>query len=347
MGSAAHSTYDRAVRAESAGDADEAVSLYRESARLGSAAAAYQLGWLLQHRDDYAGAATAFEQASRAGDDDATVLLALLLIEHLDRADDGVTLFRDAIARGHPRARVYLGVALAEAGRPDEAEKVFREAIATGEAEDAQEPNAHQELALLLTGDRDEEALAEHRRAAELGVADAWVDIAISLVDLERFEEAEAAAHEALTRTGDVRAHRVLGTVCFRQTRYEEAESHYRQGIADGDDYALVECGDLLASLDRFEEAEAMYRQALERELSEVHLDLAELYRRLDRTKDAADEYRAAVAAGHRHGHLGLADLLAGEGRTAEAEAERERAREPDGRGGTRIAPDPRPLRSS
>jgi tetratricopeptide (TPR) repeat protein len=148
---------------------------------------------------------------------------------------DGITLFGRA-AEAVPRnylAWSHLGVALAEAGRRDEARRAFEAALAIqprhAEAENnlgqllleqgaPREALSHFERALglepglsqaagnlgaaLAALGRDEEALRAFRRAAELapGEAASWWNLGLQFLRLERREE----ALEALRRAGDL-----------------------------------------------------------------------------------------------------------------------------------------------
>ncbi|HEX7613395.1 MAG TPA: tetratricopeptide repeat protein [Candidatus Limnocylindrales bacterium] len=81
----------------------------------------------------------------------AILNLGILLTEQ-GRPAEAEEAYRQAIASGHadqaPRAAVNLGVLLSEQGRPAEAEESYRQAIASGHADQA--PRAADNLGALL-----------------------------------------------------------------------------------------------------------------------------------------------------------------------------------------------------
>lgn len=263
--------WDAAVAAHREGDLPKAERLYRRAADEGDPDAAYQLGTLLLDRHEYVGAARAFQQAANEGDDDALVNLANLYSQHLGRRDEAFRMYTTAIEKSS-----------SVGGRLEGSET---------------EVNAHLGLGTLLADlDRDQDAVSEFQRAAELGSPDGWKGLAAALARLGRLDEAEAILRRDALRA-DPESSRILGNVLHRQGRVQEAERAFKRALDAGHAVALLEYGDLLAACGRSQDAEGAYRAALDHGFSEAHRDLAELYRQTGRVADAEAEERLASTA--------------------------------------------------
>lgn len=179
-----------------------------------------------------------------------------------------LTLWGDTVAKRpeNPRARYNLGLALAGAGRVEEAEKEFRQTLALnphhafahfelgkaallagrwGEAAegfsaaltaDSRFVNARVNLARALTRlDRAEEAIAHYRQALadEPGAADIHLDLAKLLIQRGSSREGETLLREALRLDdGAVEGWFALGNLLARQRRLPEATKAYEAVLA-------------------------------------------------------------------------------------------------------------------
>jgi arylsulfatase A-like enzyme/tetratricopeptide (TPR) repeat protein len=130
-------------------------------------------------------------------------------------AVEAVEVLRPYERSGEPATLAALGVALSDAGRNDEGERVLRGLL----AQDASDPKAHENLGIvLLRMSRPAEARAELRRALDLNASlpIAWNTLGVALYQLEGPEAALTAwrkayeldpkQYEALFNTGLVAA---------------------------------------------------------------------------------------------------------------------------------------------
>ena len=218
-------------------------------------------------------------------------------------------------------------------GRYEEAEAVYRQAIALDEKHSA----PWNGLGNLLQDHlgRYEEAEAAYRQAIALDEKDArpWNGLGNLLqYRLSRYEEAEAAYRQALAVDEKyTRPWNGLGNLLqVHLGRYEEAEAAYRQAIALDEKVAIPwsNLGDLLQDhLSRYEEAEAAYRQAIALDETDAYpwSNLGNLLQyRLGRYEEAEAAYRQAIALDKADDapRNGLGNLLQDHlGRYEEAEA--------------------------
>ncbi|MEU4493127.1 SEL1-like repeat protein [Streptomyces sp. NPDC023998] len=214
---------------------------------------------------------------------------------------------------GSPTATHNLGVLLSRAGRIDEAEIRYRQAMETGL------PEAMHSLAdLMADTDRTDEAEALYRRAIEAGHAPAAYNLAIMLDD-SLTDEVEVLYRRAM-EAGITEAAYNLARLLTHEGRIGEAETLYRQAIEAGDSEAAYNLAGLLTHEGRTGEAEILYRQAIEADVPFAVQNLGLLLVDAGRADEAEALYRQAIANGNDSASFNLAVLLAQDGRTEEAE---------------------------
>jgi tetratricopeptide (TPR) repeat protein len=123
----------------------------------------------------------------------------------------------------------------------------------------------------LASAGKLEEAIATYGEALRLRphFPEAQNNLGVALVDQGKLQSAEACYRMALQLRPDyVEAHNNLGVALFRQERIEEAIRAYREALRLKPDYAAahVNLGATLAELGQFSEAVAHYRAALDLE---------------------------------------------------------------------------------
>jgi Flp pilus assembly protein TadD len=197
---------------------------------------------------------------------DALYSLGILRLQS-GAALEAVGLLRRALAcREDPGALTDLAIALAQTGRPHDAEAAVRRAL---ELRDSS-PEAHNTLGLLLCAQaRAVEAESAFRRALELREAypQAHNNLGVLFAGQARTVEAERAYRRALElREGYPEAHNNLGVLLAGQARTVEAERDYRRALELREAYpeAHDNLGILLAAQGRTAEAEREYGRALE-----------------------------------------------------------------------------------
>lgn len=234
MGSVA-ARYNQGNALRRLGRREEAAQAFRLAVEAGDDDAPLNLGLVLEELQDHAGAEAAYRRAVQVGDPRGKALLGLLLWTAGDPAA-GEQLLRAAVAEGDAYAASELAGLLEDsgsipdfeelfclaasvdehaltdlgrhhrrAGRLDEAESVFRDEMARGNAD------AMIALALLLEEDRDDLAGAETVLgvAAQKGEVHAYNNLALLLEWRGAFIEAQS--HFALgARAGDPVAKRNL-----------------------------------------------------------------------------------------------------------------------------------------
>jgi tetratricopeptide (TPR) repeat protein len=237
-------------------------------------------------------------------------------------------------------AVIELGCDLADAGRPEDAERCFRRAAELGDA-----------LGWFNLGNslaargRVEEAADAYERALAGGERDAWLNLGLVLEELGDLAGA-MRAYRGAGAAGDTQGGLQLAFLLHEQGEHEQAVAVAAALAATGDDVAaaVVACWrwaashdtslevDLRAGADRFPGARvalaallrvtdrvAEARFTLERgaKLGEVQawLPLGNFYVEDLADVEAAEEaYRAGIAAGDSYCHHNLAVLLADRG---------------------------------
>ena len=193
---------------------------------------------------------------------------------------------------------------LAKSDRPNEAESLYRQAIAI----DPMYLRAWAQLGLLLHTKlgRLKEAEEAYRKAIRIDdeYAFAWAQLALLLhEELGRFDEAEDA-YRTVIRIGDdsAWAWSQLGLLLHEELgRFDEAEDAYREAIRIDDDYAWAwtRLGLLLhEELERLDEAEEAYREAIrsDDDYAWAWASLGQfLHEQLGRFNEAEEAYREVI----------------------------------------------------
>jgi tetratricopeptide (TPR) repeat protein len=204
-----------------------------------------------------------------------------------------LTIYQDTVdKRPHnPTSHIYLGNALADAGRIDEALEHYHAAL-------RQIPDyveGHNNLANALAA------------AGKTGEA------------IEHY-------HQALRLRGnDVEAHNNLGNVLAQMGRTDEAIQHYQQVLRLRPDYAETHnnLGNALAALRRTDEAMGHYERALrlKPDYAEAHHNLANALAVAGRWRQAVEHWQEAVRLkpDYLEAHYNLGNVLSAMGRTHEA----------------------------
>lgn len=215
-----------------------------------------------------------------------------------------------------------LGIELAaQQGREHDAERAYREAIATGHE------MAMFNLGLLLARQpgRQSEAELAYQGACAAGILSAWTNLGALLGEQPgREAEAEQAYREGAA-AGSSSSMYNLGALLARMPgREHEAEQAYRDAIEAGDSDAWDALGLLLAGQpQRQEEAEAALRAALAAGCPEAQWHLGGvLSKQPDRRHEALTILREELAEGQAGAGLPLGTLLEARwGRDPEQEA--------------------------
>ncbi|MFQ5701151.1 MAG: tetratricopeptide repeat protein [Acidobacteriota bacterium] len=239
------------------------------------------------------------------------VLTSLLVTSYGARAlvrnrdwRDQLTLFTATVATSPNSAKAHynLGVALEENGRPVEALRQYREALAIRE-DDA---GAHRNAGLLLAAQgRLPAAVADLERAAALdpNLPGVLSDLGVVYNRLGRPAEAEAALREALLR--HPRQHDALynlGTLLLASHRASEALPYLQRAASIDPENADGRYQLGLAYLDSDRPAEAIAEftaaRALSPGLEDIDVSIALAYLRLGRKDEAATAAARARQAG-------------------------------------------------
>jgi len=130
------------------------------------------------------------------------------------------------------RSQFFAALEHHQAGRLDEAERLYRAIIASGHAI----PQAHNNLGFLLyqRGDRGA-ALAEYRKAVEINPADpgSLTNLGNALRDIDDLDEAEACYRRALSiRQDHPEANNNLGMMLSERGQHDQALACYRKALA-------------------------------------------------------------------------------------------------------------------
>ncbi|QGU32975.1 tetratricopeptide repeat protein [Thermochromatium tepidum] len=202
-------------------------------------------GLRLQHRHDLSGAIAALEQALVSEPDDVATLSDLgEFLRRAKRLDEALQVLARAVSldAGSYNAWVNYGTALQEAQRLEEAQAAYEKALAIN----PRSPEVANNLGAMAKDREDwEEALRyfEQALAEKPDHAEIMSNKAAALTALERFDEAEAAARDALRLQEAIRLkpkaveYRVLPALMLPSIM-DSADaiahwrSRYQQGIA-------------------------------------------------------------------------------------------------------------------
>ncbi len=252
-----------------------------------------------------------------------------------------LSLWQDTVEKrpDNPRAHHNLGVALAQAGRTDEARDAYRRAISL-------QPNhafAHFNLGALLAQDGNFAEALEHFRACVLAAPDyadarlalaetlrrsgrqdeaqaqlqavaalapdspqVGVAVAASLVEQGRVSEGIARLREVLRREPAFwDAHYQLGLALEKDGRRREADAAFREALISSDDPGRVHLamGNNLRAAGDMRAAENAYRDAvrLAPRMAEAHYALGNLLARKSAFAEAIQALREAIALDPAH----------------------------------------------
>jgi tetratricopeptide (TPR) repeat protein len=232
--------------------------------------------------------------------------------------------------KGRDRSRALIAEALQRASaamenrRPDEAERIAREVLAT----DAQQPRALHVLGIaLLAQGRPQEAVTALEQAARL-LCDPMIDMHLGIAQRQvgRVADAIASLRRATEQGGALPiAFHELGVLLFTQRRLEEAETVVRRGlgVAAASPELSVLLGGIL--LDRGDRANA--KVAFARALANAPQHTGALYGIGATLMDdgefarAAERFRQALArdAAYVQARIGLGTCLLELGQRGEA----------------------------
>ena len=243
------------------------------------------------------------------------------------RLDEAEAFFRQALALqpGQPDALHLFGLVALQRGRAAEAARAIGEAIRANKAE----PRYHLDLGRAEAAQgRSEAARACWRRAQRLAARSPEVLLAIGVAQAGQGCLDDAAASFRLAVRHDpglLVAHNNLGSALAYLGRFDEAAASYRAALAldPGNVEARVNLAGALAALGRPEEAVEQYQQA-------IHLDpaaaaaqrgLGDVLSALGRLEPAVAAYRAAIRVepGLAEAHANLGTALGNLGRREEA----------------------------
>ncbi|WP_058042878.1 tetratricopeptide repeat protein [Streptomyces roseifaciens] len=225
-----------------------------------------------------------------------------------------VFLWRELADAGIKEAANNLGVTLADLGRHEEAERVYRTQA------DLEDPIVLLNLGNLLckTGRHDEAAEA-YRESGERGQANAWNSLGLLFKEQGEFARAEVCLRSAAL-AGAPDAEYSLGVLLEERGRTEEAKAAYARAYGAGDPAGLTNWRMLLLEEGRRYEAESLLRQAADAGDQDAMLSLANAAKAAGDLRQATDWYHRAIDAGDTRAFFNLANLLRDHGQSGLAE---------------------------
>lgn len=204
-----------------------------------------------------------------------------------------------AIAPRHADSLHRLGLIAYQAGRPDFAVDLMRQAI-TQDKKIARY-HAHLSLALGALGQL-EEAVASSCAAIRLepNQPDSHNNLGVLLMQSGRLDEAADCYRRAIALVpGIADAHNNLGNVLMALGRAGEAAQSYRQAIALATDFAQAHTalGNALLDLGQPDEAVLHHRKAIELrpDFADAHNNLGNILWKLGQLDEAARQFRTAI----------------------------------------------------
>ncbi|NEW71019.1 tetratricopeptide repeat protein [Streptomyces rhizosphaericus] len=255
---------------------------------------------------------TWFQAVGAADDIDDMFTVALNASQHAPSL--GVFLWQCLADAGILRAANNLGVTLADLGRHEEAEQVYRAQA------DLQDPYVLLNLGNLLwkTG-RYDEAAGAYRESGTRGHATGWNNLGLLFREQGQLAHAETCLRSAAL-AGAADAEFNLGVLLADLGRPEEAIAAYARAEAAGDLAGLVNWGMLLAEEGRWTEAEPLFRRGAESGDKEAVFCLANALKAQGSLQEAANWYHRAIGAGDDRAQYNLANLHRDDGRPDLAE---------------------------
>ncbi|MEV6520423.1 hypothetical protein AB0M43_00605 [Longispora sp. NPDC051575] len=256
------------------------------------------------------------ERLWSAASDRGSVRSALRLADHLaahGRAADAETLLGPLAAR-HAAARDLLADLLADQGRVEDGERLWRAAL------DRADPVPWLRLGQLLESrGRPGEAARLWREAVRQDVPDAHAHLAACLERAGEIAAAESAWSRALA-LGHLPARRQHASLLARTGRVGGARELLARAVAAGDPEARVQLADLELGSQRPEEAERVLLDGAARGEAPARRRLAALYLAAARPEEAEAQLSAGAADGDHRCRQQLVDLLIAGNELSEAE---------------------------
>jgi hypothetical protein len=212
------------------------------------------------------------------------------------------------------------GEALHKAGRLEEAETSYRQAISLL----PDSAKAHNDFGIFLKATkRIADAETSYRYAIELeqDLIVAHYNLGNLLLEVQRLGEAEESYRRVLALKPDFgEAHNKLGRCLKHQGRLIDAEASFRQALELEPDFVDVRysLGVVLDNSNRLADAEACFRKVIEinPSIAEAHDYLGDVLRRSGRLAEAEGAYRRALAlspdSAEMRSRVGLALLSLG-----------------------------------
>jgi tetratricopeptide (TPR) repeat protein len=220
---------------------------------------------------------------------------------------------------------VYLGEALAEQGKLDEAVTRFEEALRLN----PDSYGTHLNLASVFARQgKPEQAASQCLDALRINpyYAEAQSDLGDLMIQQGRLDEALSCYEQALRIKPDlVQAHFNLAAVLVRQGRADQAIEHYRQALRRKADLPEAHLGlaDLLVGQGRLDEAIAHYSAALrwKPDYPEAHNNLGSALGRQQKIDQAMHHFSEALRLrpDYAEAHNNLGNALAIQGRLDQA----------------------------
>ncbi|MFT7617878.1 MAG: tetratricopeptide (TPR) repeat protein [Planctomycetota bacterium] len=286
-------------------------------------------GWIGEARwDDPDRRVSAYEEAIQLKPDWAMAHTYLgLALEEQGKIDEAIIEFKEAIRIGPEEWGVhnFLGNALREQGKIDEAIIEYREAIRIGGGS----PILRVTIGILLSNQgKIDEAIIEFREAIRLkpGSDLAQWGIGAAFFEQGNFDEAIIELRKAIRLEPNfARSHDYLGRALVQQGKIDEAVIAYREAIRIDPDNANthLHLGIALNSQGKLDEAIAAYREAIrvdpKKATGHHHLGLA--LKRHGKVGEAVIAYREAIRLDpdHSNAHLSLGSAFFHQGKLEQA----------------------------
>ena len=274
---------------------------------------------------------------------------------------DTETLFRHAldVTRDNWVAQNNLGIALAQAGReqeaivrfeqalrikPDFAETHYNLGVALAQAGRIPEAIGHYEQALRIKPDyvgahynlgialaqagREQEAIVQFEQALRIqpDLAETHYNLGLALLQAGKVSEAIGHFDQALRIKPEyAEAHNNLATALERAGRLQDAIGQYEQALQIQPDYAEAHCnlGFALAQVGKSQEAMEHFEQALriKPDYAEAHCNLGFALAQVGKTQEAMEHFEQALRIKPDSGevHYNLGNTLFRLGRLQEA----------------------------
>ena len=230
-----------------------------------------------------------------------TTLNAAVEHHQAGRLEEAEKLYRQVLQtdKDHPAALHSLGLIAHQRGKDDIAIDLISKAI-VGNPHIAR---FHNSLGLVLEAcGKLEQAIEAYQQAILLNsdYAEAYNNIGIALQSLGRYEAAVDSCSTAVQLApGFAHAHNALGFCLEMQGKYEEAAKSYAKAIELKDDFAEAynHLGVVFSSLGRYDEAIENFSQALDIEpnYAEARNNLGIALKALGRLDEAIENYVQAI----------------------------------------------------